>query len=343
MRRPKTRQEQIIQSQRLRHGIIFGSTIVALVGIFFCGYGHAAFNTDLQISGLATVEETLGLNGYMQDLTPIICGKVAVGTTGQMIDKRDNKVYWVTKFKDGNCWMTQNLALDLSTSRTLRNSDTALTTKSSWRPSANTAASWTKPASLDANASMKSWNFGKYVLASSSPGRCGYNKTSPADCPNQAIAVGNRKPSSDPNFYANNGKKTYTATEYDAHYLIGNYYQYNAATAGTGGSFGAGNVGDSICPKGWRLPADTGTGSYRDFFNAETKLSTLLREPPYYYVQSGALEDGGLDVLGYEGDYWASTSKDTLSAYYFYIYTSAGTSTNTKRYGHTIRCTMVGQ
>ena len=46
---------------------------------------------------------------------------------------------------------------------------------------------------------------------------------------------------------------------YDAHYLIGNYYQYNAATLGGGGTKES-PVGvhtdttRSVCPKGWKLP-----------------------------------------------------------------------------------------
>ena len=42
--------------------------------------------------------------------------------------------------------------------------------------------------------------------------------------------------------------------EYDPHYLIGNYYQFNTATAGRGGSQANTNVEGSICPKGWKLP-----------------------------------------------------------------------------------------
>ena len=57
------------------------------------------------------------LNGYykMQDMTHDICNNVDIEESElQLIDARDNKVYWVAKLKDGNCWMTQNLDLDLS-------------------------------------------------------------------------------------------------------------------------------------------------------------------------------------------------------------------------------------
>ena len=45
----------------------------------------------------------------MQDMTTQICTDMQVGAQGQMVDERDNKIYWVSKLKDGHCWMTQNL------------------------------------------------------------------------------------------------------------------------------------------------------------------------------------------------------------------------------------------
>ena len=56
-------------------------------------------------------------NGYfkMQDMTHSICSNVDIEESElQLIDVRDNRIYWVAKLKDGNCWMTQNLDLDLS-------------------------------------------------------------------------------------------------------------------------------------------------------------------------------------------------------------------------------------
>ena len=42
---------------------------------------------------------------------------------------------------------------------------------------------------------------------------------------------------------------------YDAHYLIGNYYSWMDATAGTGYGLTNGNASGSICPKNWHLPS----------------------------------------------------------------------------------------
>ncbi|MBR3322280.1 hypothetical protein IKG05_01420, partial [Candidatus Saccharibacteria bacterium] len=68
-------------------------------------------------------------NGYykMQDMSTAICGAVdVVPSELQVIDVRDDNVYWITKLADGHCWMTQNLDLNLSTSTALTSEDTNL-------------------------------------------------------------------------------------------------------------------------------------------------------------------------------------------------------------------------
>ena len=47
------------------------------------------------------------------------------------------KYYWVAKLADGKCWMTQNLDLDLSTSKALTSADSDVA--SSWTPGYSTA------------------------------------------------------------------------------------------------------------------------------------------------------------------------------------------------------------
>ncbi len=47
----------------------------------------------------------------MQDMTSGICANTPIGNTEYTLtDTRDNKTYTVAKLKDGNCWMTQDLA-----------------------------------------------------------------------------------------------------------------------------------------------------------------------------------------------------------------------------------------
>ena len=56
----------------------------------------------------------------MQDITPEICASAtAINSEAYVLDVRDQKSYWIAKLADGNCWMVQNLALDLSNEKKL--------------------------------------------------------------------------------------------------------------------------------------------------------------------------------------------------------------------------------
>ena len=74
--------------------------------------------------------------GTMQDFSGITCFNMTEGDQIQLRDSRDDKIYWIGKLPDGNCWMTQNLDLDLSTSKTFTPADTNIT--SNWTPSTST-------------------------------------------------------------------------------------------------------------------------------------------------------------------------------------------------------------
>ena len=58
---------------------------------------------------------------YMQDITATIIKNTPDGVSRRLIDKRDNKKYWVTKYgdEDGDIWMTQNLDYDAPRGATL--------------------------------------------------------------------------------------------------------------------------------------------------------------------------------------------------------------------------------
>ena len=89
---------------------------------------------------------------YMQQMTATACHNTTLPTpwtadtvdyhttdnskipTKTLIDKRDGKSYTVSKFADGQCWMTENLALELDNEKVLTPKTTDLNTKTSWKP-----------------------------------------------------------------------------------------------------------------------------------------------------------------------------------------------------------------
>jgi len=166
---------------------------------------------------------------------------------------------------------------------------------------------------------------------------------------------------------------------YDAHYLAGNYYQWNTATAGTGGTQITANkdnpvnASNSICPKNWRLPTSQmstysldskyGPTFYKllklygyDFFDtpvATDEIRTPAISPdqeynlalaPFYYTRSGIIQPqaGAFHRMGFNANAW-SASAATILAHAF----GAGMNTNdlylsaTDRYlGHIVRCVV---
>ena len=74
----------------------------------------------------------------MQDFTQDMCNNLTQEQQYILRDTRDGKFYTAARLKDGKCWMTQNLALELSTSKTLTNQDTDLNSVTNWTPERNT-------------------------------------------------------------------------------------------------------------------------------------------------------------------------------------------------------------
>ena len=181
----------------------------------------------------------------MQEMTPAICDTAKVGDTKQLVDERDNKQYWVAKLADDNCWMTQNLDLDLSTSKALTPDDSDVSR--SWTPGNDTLTDGTQ--TTDDYEAEWSWNLGDYVLTTPNAGTsCGTSGISNyGDC----TSVGFQSVAGMTAMTDGNATDVISGSTYNAHYHVGNHYTWNAATAGTGNTTALNsNAPDSICPKG---------------------------------------------------------------------------------------------
>ena len=264
----------------------------------------------------------------MQDMTTNICESTTLvdeQNTLQLVDTRDNKLYWVTKLQDGHCWMTQNLDLDLTSGIALTSETTDLNDNSlsgayrlhysydsntkviSWLPqnttrnyTTSTGTTWTgshtKAYSL--NPGVWYWNTNDNTL------NCNYLTTT---CEDFAQTP-----------YSNNG----------AHGAVGNYYNWSAAIASddssslTEGTYDNinNNPHNSICPKGWRLPTVSNQqSSIINSTNEFARLNNLYNEDktntdlawvkaPLWFVRSGYIGYNGLDnIVNSTASYWSST------------------------------------
>ena len=273
-------------------------------------------------------------------MTSTICANAAENDTAQLTDARDGKKYWVTKLADGNCWMTQNLDLDLTNGKALTPEDSDVS--ADWDPKNTTLTDGTQT-TTDYEA-VWSWNLGDYVLTTPNAGTsCSTSgKSDFGDCTSVGFqSVAGMTPMTD-----GNATDVISDSTYNAHYHVGNHYTWNAATAGTGGTIISAEATDSICPKGWRLPTSTSSGEYQALMNAysissNTAGSTALVSAPLYFVRSGYVVSGSLGRAGSGGDYWSSTAySNTSDAYELYFYSgNVSPSGSTRRYsGRSVRC-----
>ena len=288
----------------------------------------------------------------MQDMTTDICNSVSGNgevTSTQLVDLRDNKLYWVTKLKDGHCWMTSNLDLDIGgtgvAALTSENTDISTTASgsaiySNGYTESNGVWTWTPVSTaITANTSIA------YPNNTNNP------TVSPA-WPNNNYTTPYSAEGKDTYYYASNStsndtrytslqacKASYTEAECKR-YFAGNYYNWSAAIASNNSaniSTNNSRAANSICPKGWRLPNTSQTDNeYNEFgrllYNGydipdkvtadgtgsvkyQTDGFVKIRSNPLYFVRSGIIRGSVLENSGIIGTYWASMTDSSSYAY----------------------------
>lgn len=333
------------------------------------------YEANVVLSVAASAEDTVmtgtGFGAYvpgvgdvyihtMQEMTTGVCHLVPTGTEGRLEDTRDHKVYWVSKLADGNCWMVQNLDLDLSDA-TLPLVPGSSDVLKSWTPvnktitnSGLTGTWWdngkagTEPYSYDPG----TWVYTKLQEKGNGESCGNVNGLTASTCASKGWEdVSSKQPSSDPNFYT--GKKVVDGDTYDAHYLIGNYYSWPAATAGTGTAAintNNANTTESICPAGWTLPeagkdasSNIPTDQNKSFYNllkaygfpatgavdsnknfyfaldTSSKGYNML-QAPLYFLRGGVVNGSLLYDAGLRGHYWSSTASTSADLAYYLLF-----------------------
>lgn len=279
------------------------------------------------------------LNGYykMQDMTNEICAATEDDEFGlQLIDTRDNRLYWVAKLADGNCWMTQNLdfniTVDASGNSNVKAADSNV--DNDWGASSAyppVATSTTIPDDWGTT-NTKSYDPGDYywkgIWGDGSDSSAGYSY-----------------------FSGEFSSDIAEAGAAGSHYHVGNLYSWNAVTAGTGADTAdMTNAAGSICPKGWRIHAIRNNVDY-SFNNliAPYGLSSSIKgidnltSAPLFYFPAGYYSAGSLRSASNVGYYWTSLnySNESQLAYRLYFsreYISPNSSTRGWAYGYPVRC-----
>ena len=244
----------------------------------------------------------------MQNTAPIKRKLLNIGDSLQATDIRDGKKYWVTKLADGNIWMTQNLDLDLDSTRTYTSEDTDVQTE--WMP-------------LNSTSITGNWSNDSYRPYSLDPGDKYYytSNNENEDTTYQSLSACKQAGHND-----------------CSHYPSGNYYNWPAAVASNNitdlpEQFDAPN---SICPAGWRLPLKniaTGASEIKNLLIAQGGILgsslpygsgsswqenglNIARISPLYLIRAGFISykntSGGWQIFSKaaKGAYWTGSIRD---------------------------------
>lgn len=288
-------------------------------------------------------------HGYykMQDMTSTICEKTEdINAQLQVIDIRDNKIYWISKLADDHCWMTQNLDLDLNSDPTAENY-IALTSENTDLTNATITA---YKDGYTTESGIITWLPERSTITYNE-----LNSTTWQDDANNPYSY---------DYLDNNGSPVYpdnSATQQIAgsHGLSGNYYNWSAAIASnSSGSLGYNyaQANNSICPKNWRLPiainASNTIYEFGSLLLAQGVIDNIqnpsyttngfnkIISSPLYFIRAGYVYNSRLWDNSGGGYYWPNVTGGGSSSYGLVF---GSTDIQPKRYiyrhfGVSVRC-----
>ena len=318
------------------------STTITFASKVNMAQAAGSYSTDITIRGVADIPAP-----SMQNID-MWRGSLTEDQSIQVQDERDGKEYWVLKARDGHIWMTQNLDLDLDSTKTYTPADTDIT--ANWTPSRTTKAFSTDY--------FSGWITDYTGPFSVDPGEWYYIDTW---YPN------NDCPSTEGNAYigctylsGNVGGK-FKQTPYSGngtHGHVGNYYNWSAAVAMNDTSGYTASTYDnpnnspqtSICPAGWRLPTVSSVTGRNDFQSLFTAYNIGWNSgdqnyvaAPLYFPRSGVVYDwmgaGHLYRGGESVSYWTNTVYSNERAYGVFDYAGNIQVINGAKFGaDPVRC-----
>lgn len=293
---------------------------------------ESAFASAGKSKKIGVVDPVTGQTGdfyKMQDMNSSICDAVTPNNNPgydeiQLVDDRDNKIYWVAKLKDGHCWMTQNLDLDLS-------SEVALTSETTDLNDSSLTGAYSLNYDYDPSTRVISWipqNTTKnYTTGAGTDWVNNYNKGYSLDPDTWYWNANDNTPNCN---YLATACEDFAQTPYNnngTHGAVGNYYNWSATIASDDSSslvaYTDGDISknpqNSICPKGWRLPTVSNqtnaiSGSTNEFgrlnyiYNeGKTNADLKLIESPLWFTRFGSNNSGGFGDPGVQAYYRSST------------------------------------
>ena len=268
-------------------------------------------------------------HGYykMQDMTHTICEETEdIGSQLQVIDIRDDKVYWIAKLADNNCWMTQNLDLDL-TSDPNANNYIVLTSENTDLTD-TTSAAYQDGYTVSEDGTI-TWLPERDTIA--------YNNLNSTTWQND-----NSHPYSY-DYLDANGNSVYPDSKVTQqiagnHGLSGNYYNWPAAIASNNSASASGEYSNSICSSGWKLSSRYNPDNFSSLFGVYPGNVSKLMKSPLWFIRAGMVVDASVQIASAGGFYW--TLRRSGNNAYNLIFDQYSYSLETRKVsnGLSIRC-----
>ena len=282
------------------------------------------------------------------DTTGYRHGNTAYVPQTTLVDTRNNEVYTVRKLADGNCWMTENLRLELSANQVLTSATSDVTANRTvglatqpYNQASTNRYNWGVAATTDfSEATVDRW-----LSRSTKVGSTWSTETTPV----QSVS--------------DDRKQDLTGEDQKT----GVYYNWYTATAGTG-TWSITTAGtqatDSVCPAGWQLPrysAVNGTSTtapnkswmylIRDIYQVITTqgdqgssstANAQLHAFPFSLPYSGDVrwQSGGTVNQGANGNFWSAgaTSQTNARSLNFSGTLDWPEYSSYRLYGFSVRC-----
>lgn len=202
-----------------------------------------------------------------------------------------------------------------------------------------------------------SWSFGPVIFSAPGTASNCANVANPLLCPTKFANVGSYAPAlrnGDPGDIRENRipLKDYVVLNnsqmaYDAHFEIGNYYQFNTAAAGSATGLSGDDFVSSICPKGWIVPTTTESRSKMSWaaivnYYYGRGVGGVNGVPTFFQrVGTIASTSGLLTYAGGRTYLWSSYAASDKTASFFSVSTSSSSiPSNNRNYVRPMRCAV---
>lgn len=237
-------------------------------------------NTIIVTAVANYVAQTINDIQYMQDINDDVALSMAEDQQYQLKDKRDEKKYWISRLRDGNIWMTQNLAYeeyeDANKTQFILTSDLSDVWSDYVYPTTRTVYTTATVVTSSSTSNIYSYQNVRYNKETGAFLALTEEEIAANDEELKHYYLGVRYPGALMKFKRYNQDFNMVGHNSEPEPLREKYDQYVP------------NYNQSVCPRGWRLPTNVEYVGLPYLYGAtkyEYVPTALTNSPAYFFIQ----------------------------------------------------------